>query len=68
MIDHAGMAPQISPITAADMAPGFYVLDIMASTWEKAVVSGPHTTAGLAETDRRERNIAGDCVLGEVAA
>jgi hypothetical protein len=41
--------------------PGIYVMDTMAYSARKAMVSGPHATITLAEQDRVDRSIAGDC-------
>jgi hypothetical protein len=41
----------------------FYVLDTMTSDNAKRIVSGPFASSWDAELDRRERNIAGDCVV-----
>ena len=48
--------------------PGFYVFDRFGTSAQDAYVSGPFNTFLQADQDRRERNIAEDCVIFERTA
>jgi hypothetical protein len=45
---------------------GFYVVDALCGSDRSPVVAGPFSTASEAEQDRREYNIAEDCIVVQV--
>jgi hypothetical protein len=65
MVENMQTGPTGQSNDEAEIVPGFYVMDRFATSVRSAMIAGPFSGPISADSDRRERNIAGDCEVFE---